>query len=147
MSDVIRLDEFMSYVIVAILFCIFLYAANASERNAIERRSNRLSNRQSVGLDEWRDSIPSVDQKTLQTIIPLIGAQLRISPQYLRPTDSFDVELNLKDRFWCLIADDDSRETIADIFDEQYNKRPSAEWADLRDVVVETAPIVRAIDG
>ena len=141
--DVIRLSETMSYVIVAILFCTLWCAANVSERNAIERRSDRLSVRQSVRIDQRTDSIPSVDQETLETILSLIGNQLGVPFQYLRPSDSFDGELNLKDRFWCLIADDDSRETVADIFDEQYNVRPSGNWADLRDVVIETAPIVQ----
>ena len=106
----------MSYVIVAILFGTLWYAANASERNAMQRRSKRLSVRQPARIGEWTDSIPSVDQGALEKILPLIGTQLGIPCQYLRPSDSFDGELNLKDRFWCLIADDDSRETVADIF-------------------------------
>lgn len=40
------------------------------------------------------------------------------------------------------IADDDSREAIAGEFEEEYNVRPSCEWANLRDVVLETSAYV-----
>jgi hypothetical protein len=98
-------------------------------------------------LDEWVESVPSVDLSVVEILLPLIGAGLEIPHQYLRPDDSFDVELNLKDRFWCLIADDDSRESIADIFDDRYNERPSGAWGNLRDVVVKTCSIVRGTAG
>jgi len=137
----------MIYTIAAILICVLWCAANLSERNAMERRSDRLSTRNPVSVDEWTGSIPSVDIETIQTILPLLGTQLQIPPQYLHPSDSFDAELNLKDRFWCLVINDDSRETVADLFDEEYNARPTAEWGDLRDVVLETASIIQRCDG
>jgi len=65
----------------------------------------------------------------------MIGAGLTVSSEYLLPTDSFDHELNIKDRFACLVTEDDSKESIADVFEEKYNKRPSCEWSNLREVV------------
>ena len=131
----------MSYLIVGIMFCLLVYAGFVSERNAVDRRKYRFTSRQPTSTDEWAQSIPSIDRDTIENLLPIIGTGLKIPHEYLRPTDSFDVELNLKDRFWCLIVDDDSRDTIGDEFDMRYNERPSCEWADLRDVVLETSPI------
>lgn len=86
--------------------------------------------------------MPSIDRQTIETILPIIGSGLKIPYQYLHPADSFDSDLNIKDRFWCLVADDCSREAIADEFDERYKVRPSGEWADLRDVILETSAVV-----
>lgn len=80
---------------------------------------------------------------TLAEVLPLIGAGLEVPHHYLNPTDAFDDELTLKDRFWCLVTDDDSRESIADVFESRYNHRPSGDWTDLRDVVLETCLIVQ----
>ena len=144
---VIGLDKIMSYIIVAILSCLLVYASIESERHATDRRVARLVTRQPVLIDEWTQSVPSIDRKTIETILPMIGTGLRIPHQYLWPTDSFHVELNLKDRFWCLIVDDDSQESIADVFDDRFNRRPSSEWENLRDVIVEVASIATENDG
>ena len=135
----------MSYLVVAILFCCLMYASSVSERNAMDRRKRRFTSRQPTSGDEWIQSIPSIDLPTFEILLPMIGNGLDIPHEYLLPTDSFDGELNLKDRFWCLIADDDSRETIADEFDDRYNVRPSSNWADLRDAVLETSSIVKNV--
>jgi hypothetical protein len=123
---------------------LWFIAASKSERAAIKRRCGRLTSRQPLTIDEWQRSIPSVKIDTLAKMLPLIGAGLDVPYHYLYPTDAFDDELSLKDRFWCLIADDDSRESIADAFDSRYNQRPSGEWTDLRDVVLETCSIVQS---
>ncbi len=137
----------MSYIIVAVLACLLFFAGNVSERNAIGRRAKRLADRQPISAEEWTQSISSVDRKTIEILLPLIGTGLNIPHQYLQPSDSFDAELNLKDRFWCLIADDDSQESIADVFEDRYNERPSGEWANLREVVLETSSIAQRTDG
>ncbi len=54
-----------------------------------------------------------------------------------------DVDLTLNDRTWCMIAGDDSRESIADDFETRYNQSASGEWTDLRKVLIETFPMVQ----
>lgn len=122
---------------------LWFVATSRSELAAIKRRCNRLASRRPATIDEWQRAIPSVNFDTLAKTLPLIGSGLHVPHHYLYPTDTFDDDLTLKDRFWCLIADDDSRESIADAFDFRYNQRPSGEWADLRDVVLETCSIIQ----
>ena len=91
--------------------------------------------------------MPSIPRSTFETLLPMIGAGLKIPHEYLRPSDSFDEHLNLKDRFWCLVIDDDSRHTIADEFDTQYNMELSCRWTDLRDVVLEASSALNTTVG
>lgn len=115
--------------------------AASPERNAQQRRRFRLALRPQTTIDDWQRSIPSVSFVSLAEVLPLIALGLDVPQHFLRPDDSFDRELSLKDRFWCFVLDDDSRESIADEFDMRYGIRPSGEWADLRDVVLETCAL------
>lgn len=122
---------------------LWIFAAWRSERAALRRRCKRLVSRRPLTIDDWQREMPSVRFDTLAETLTVIGTALEVPYQSLYPTDAFDDELKLADRFLCLFIDDDiSRELIADAFETRYSRRPSGHWNDLRDVVLETCSIV-----
>ncbi len=129
----------MKYLILFILFCAFCYTGSKSERAAIRRRTARLGSRDPVDFSCWTDAIPNADPDAIKRILAIIGAELSVAPEFLRPHDGFGKELTIKDKFWSFVSDDDFGESIADQFISQYDYEPTTfPWVDLRQVVMET---------
>lgn len=125
--------------IVSTVLGIWLMAR--AERNAIARRSIRLRDRSAFTIDDWRRTLPTVSFDMLEQVLPIIGRAIGVPHHYLRPDDSFADELSLKDRFWCLMVDDDTTEHICDYVDAWCGQRPSGNWTTLSDVVLEVWPL------
>ena len=121
---------------------LLFWLMTRSEYNARQRRSARICGRMPFTVDDWRQAMPSVPPETLEQVVQVISGAVGVPHGYLRPDDSFTDELSLKDRFWCLVIDDETSEDICDRFDERYGFRPDGRWVNLRDVVVEVWPLI-----
>lgn len=121
-----------------------------SRRGAVKRRKKRLSERSPFGVEDWCAAMPDISRKTIEALLPLISDAVKIKAESLQPTDQFDVELNLKDRFFVLHFDD-SRKEIGRHFTAKYNRclrgPTNGTWKSLQDVFIEAGPIIEKYGG
>ena len=130
------------YVTMMIVFVVGgIYLSMRSDREAAKRRAERLSQRAPVPIDEWECALPTVPIASLERSLGFIANVFDVPSQHLHPQDSFHDELTLIDGFFCMVIDDDTTEEICDIFDERFGVRPSGNWTDLREAILEVWPL------
>jgi hypothetical protein len=148
LGDVCRsVYEAMIYLYVGMMSLFVaggIYLSMRSDREAAKRRAERLCQREAATIDEWQSSLPMVPTATLERSLGFIANVFGVPSQNHRPQDSFHNELTLIDGFFCMVIDDDTTEEICDIFEERFGVRPSGNWDELREAVLEVWPLTVA---